>query len=735
MEKRELETIIGTVEYITYYSEDSGYTVLELSTNNEEITVVGVLPYVSVGEQLALQGYFTVHQTFGPQFKALECQRSLPVTSTAILRYLSSGAIKGIGAATAQSIVQEFGDKTLEIIEKEPERLAIIKGISKNKALKISDAFLKQFGIREVMLKLSEFDLSPDEALRIYKKYGNSSVDRIKENPFLICCDEIGISFERADAICAELADEIPLIYRVSAGVEYVLRHNLKNGHTCLPRNKLVETASNLLEINYDDIDAMFDRMIGAGNIISLVLDEIEFIFLPHLYKAQKYCANRISLMTKVPPPEIPIHASRLKQFEDDNGILYDKTQKDAISLALSKGIMVLTGGPGTGKTTTLKAIISLLEETGLDIALAAPTGRAAKRMTELTGREAKTIHRLLQVEWGQGHKPIFAKNEKDLLKHDVIVIDELSMMDIQLFEALLRAISSSARLILVGDVDQLPSIGAGNVLHDLIDSEKVPVIRLTKVFRQAMESLIITNAHKILNGEMPEIQDTSKDFFLLNRQVPRDASRLIVDLCAKRLPQAYGFSIYDEIQVLCPSRKRTTGTITLNNLLQEAFNPPDGVKKQIERKGFILREGDKVMQIRNNYDVCWVSNEGKEGNGVFNGDIGIIKSIDKKNQTIIVQFEDKKVTYQSEEMEDLELSYATTVHKSQGSEFDCVVLSLIDLPPQLKYRNLLYTAVTRAKKLLVVVGGPDDVLAMVKNNRRTLRYTAFKKLLSAYGD
>lgn len=735
MEEKELQTIVGTVESVTFHNEDSGFTVLEMATNEEQVTVVGVLPYIAVGEQLTAKGYYTVHPTFGPQFKAELCERSLPATSTAILRYLASGAVKGIGIVTAQNIVKEFGDKTLEILENEPERLVKIRGISANKARKISDAYLKQFGVREVMLRLTEFNLTPDEALRIYKKFGNTSVDRIQENPFLLCVEGIGIPFERADAICAELPDAVPQIYRIVAGVEYVLRHNLRNGHTCLPREKLVQTSAALLQLQEREIDEAIDRMLGAGNILNHEMEGTEYLFLPSLYKAERYCANRIALMLKVPPPEIPIHASRLSQFEETNGILYDRTQREAISLALSKGIMVLTGGPGTGKTTTLNAIISLLEETGLKIALAAPTGRAAKRMTELTGREAKTIHRMLQVEWGEGGKPVFSKNENDPLQHDVVVVDELSMMDVQLFESLLRALRPQARLILVGDVDQLPSVGAGNVLHDLIDSDKVPVIRLTRVFRQALESLIVTNAHKILGGEMPIVDDKSKDFFLMQRYVPRDASRLVVELCTQRLPQAYGFSPTDEIQVLCPSRKRACGTVAMNNMLQEKLNPPSVSKKQIERKGFILREGDKVMQVRNNYDVLWTKKDGSEGSGVFNGDIGILTSIDKASGTLTVRFDDKTVSYPSEEMEDLELAYAVTVHKSQGSEFDCVILPVLDLPPQLCYRNLLYTAVTRAKKMLILVGNTDTILTMVKNNKRTLRYTSFKKMLCAACD
>lgn len=728
MEQSEL--LKGTVETITYQNTDTGYCVLELNNGYEQVTVVGTLPYVHVGEQLTLQGSYVVHPTYGPQFKAQVCERSLPASAAEILRYLSSGAVKGVGPVTAAAIVEKFGEDTLKILKNEPGRLATIRGISMQKAEKISEEYKNQFGVREVMLKLASYGITAAEAMRIYKKLGAGSVEQVLANPYMLCDEHIGIGFLRADEIAAALPDSVEQRFRVQAGVIHVLRHNLGNGHTCLPADKLCSVAAGLLRMQQAEVAGQTQQMLDAGALAGVELDGRQMIFLPYMYQSERYCANRIALMRKAPPAEIPVHMSRLAQIEEQNGIIYDSFQKQAIASALSEGILVLTGGPGTGKTTTLNAMITLLSEAGANIALAAPTGRAAKRMSELCGREAKTIHRLLEVEWGEEEQQVFKRNETNPLSQDVIVIDELSMLDIRLFDALLRAMTVHCRLIMVGDVDQLPSVGAGNVLHDLIDSGAVPVVRLKRVFRQAMQSRIITNAHRIIAGQMPELQDKNSDFFFMNRKTAAGAAELAGDLFCQRLGRAYGFDPARDIQILCPSRKRQSGTMNLNNLIQQLINPPAPEKAEMQHKGFVMREGDKVMQVKNNYDVGWEKDDGTKGNGVFNGDIGTLGQISRAAGTMTVRFDDKTAVYAGEQMEDLELAYAVTVHKSQGSEFDCVILVLTDAPPPLCYRNLLYTAVTRAKKLLVVIGEPYELQRMVENNKKTGRYTGFRHFL-----
>ena len=730
----EQNTLSGTVDNITYRNDENGYCVFELETESELVTVVGYIPQLCAGETITVKGEFTVHPSYGDQFRADSFERKAPATESAILRYLSSGAIKGIGPVTANAIVEQFGDRTLEIIENQPMRLASIKGISKAKAEKIGEEYKKQFGVREVLIQLSELNITPSEALRIYNKMGASSVEKIKQNPYMLCSESIGFNFVRADEISQSLESSVPADYRMAAGVEYILRHNLHNGHTCIPRNQLAATGAKMLGYDIDRIDNIIEQMIGGGKLNICDVDDKPLVFLPYMYDAERYCANRIALMLKIPPKEIAVHKSRLEGFEAQNGILYDDSQRKAIAEALSSGIMVLTGGPGTGKTTTLNAIITLLEEAGCVISLAAPTGRAAKRMTELTGRESKTIHRLLEVEWGEGDKPIFKRDEKNPLDCDVIIVDELSMMDVQLFASLLKSMTMNCRLIMVGDVDQLPSVGAGNVLGDLIDSGLVPTVRLERVFRQSKESMIVTNAHKIIKGEMP-IVSKDGDFFAIDAKSGQAAAELICDLYCNRLQKAYGYSPLDDIQVLCPSRKRNSGTVALNAMLQQQINPPAKHKREYSHKGVIMREGDKVMQRTNNYDVIWTKDDGSEGTGVFNGDIGVLTKVDAALGTVSVRFDDRTAIFTGEQLDDIELAYAITVHKSQGSEFDCVILPVVDIPPMLCYRNLFYTAVTRAKKMLIVIGSGYDIKRMIDNNIKTKRYTAFGQFLKSAAD
>ena len=728
---QEPEILQGTVEEITFHNETNGYTVFELDNGREQITVVGEIPFISVGEILTLKGAFIVHPTYGPQFKAEAIERSLSITQSQLIRYLSSGAISGVGPVIAGLIVSEFGDKTIEVIENEPLRLAKIRGISEKKALAISENFKEQFSVRDIVIRLSSYGITANEAMRIYKVLGKSSVEMVERNPYILCDKDIAIGFERADEIAQLLPNSVDIQYRANAAVLYVLRHNLSNGHTCLPTDALISTVTKLLACDEDTVSISIKRLFDNDSIVVQSVNEREFVFLADMYSTERYCANRIALMTKVPPPEIPVHKSRLEEFEEKNGIIYDELQRKAINNSLTQGIMILTGGPGTGKTTTLNAIISLLEEAGLKISLAAPTGRAAKRMSELCKRDAKTIHRLLEVEWDENDHQRFKRDESNPLKSDVVVIDELSMMDISLFESLLRAMSVNCRLILVGDVDQLPSVGAGNVLHDLISSQAVPVVKLDRVFRQALKSKIVVNAHEIIKGVMPDLTvDKESDFFMMERANADLSATLISDLFCERLKKSYGYSPLTDIQVLCPSRKGRCGSVSVNNMLQARINPDDGVKNSLTQKGFTMRVGDKVMQIKNNYDIEWLGDDGTEGVGIFNGDIGILESIDTRNRSMRIRFDNKVATYSGEQIEDVELAYAITVHKSQGSEFDCVILALSGTPYPLCYRNLLYTAVTRAKKLLVIVGNSNDIKTMVANNKRSLRYTAFSQFL-----
>lgn len=728
---KDIDKLSGSVEHITYTNNTNGYTVANLKTEDDLVTVVGIMPFLSVGDLIEVRGKFDSHPTYGLQFKVNSFEKAAPSDTASILRYLSSGAIRGVGPSTARSIVERFGDKALEIIETEPERLSEIRGISLDKALKIADEYNKQFGVRDVMLFLSPFRVSPEGALKVFNALGSNATEIIRGNPYVLCTEEIGFSFEKAEEISSYFAIPKDSDCRIAAGIEFVLKHNLSNGHTCLPKDKLIKTAARLLECEPSEIGAICDEMLGALQLRLLIDGDTEFVFLPQYFLAEDFAAARLSVMLRYAPPAELMADLEIDIIEQQEHIKYEEMQRVAIKTAISKGIMVLTGGPGTGKTTTLNAIIKILKSKKLSIALAAPTGRAAKRMSELTGCEAKTIHRLLEVEWNDSDRQVFARNEKNPLPYDVVIIDEMSMVDILLFESLLRAIRLGTRIIMVGDSDQLPSVGAGNVLADIIASGKVPTVALSKVFRQAMESLIVANAHRIISGEIPQLDSKTSDFFMLQNLNCRSAAELVVDLCTKRLPHAYGYKPLTDIQVLCPSKMMDMGSVSLNNMLQYRLNAKTGDYEKITFKGFELREGDKVMQTKNNYDIMWTSDDGESGSGVFNGDIGILEKIDRKNSCLKVRFDDKVAVYYSDNIGELELAYAMTIHKSQGSEFDCVILPILDTPSKLLYRNLLYTAVTRAKKLLVVVGSREVLLSMVENNRKRLRYTSLKKRLN----
>lgn len=722
--KEELETISGTVEHITYHNGQNGYTVAKIRSGSQRTDIVGILPFIKEGECGRFTGCYIVHPTYGRQFRVTAFERTAPDTAAAILRYLSSGVIRGIGPATAQRIVEKFGDDTLDIIQNHPAELASLRGISIDKAMKISEEYTKQFGVRDIMLLLSPYNVSPETCVKIYRSLGSEAAERIKENPYILCSGEIGFGFERTEQLAADLDIPQDNEMRLCAGVEYILRENLMNGHTCLPRKKLTAVAVRLLESQNDRIGDIIDRLAARFSVSKLFIGESEFIALPEYRAAEEHIAARLGAVKQHINLAVRVDDLEIDRVENRLGIKFEQLQRDAIKQAFENGILILTGGPGTGKTTTLNAIISLFENRDAVIELAAPTGRAAKRMTELTGREAKTLHRLLEVNWGEGDKQEFSRNEKNPLECDVIVVDEASMIDSLLFDSLLRALRLSCRIILVGDVDQLPSVSAGNVLGDLLESGVFPSISLKKVFRQAGKSRIITNAHAIIDGEPLELTAKDGDFFMLPRGDSYSVCNTVLELCSERLPKAYGFDPLTDIQVLTPSRKTDTGTLNLNNILQSCLNPSRGDEPSFSYKGVSIRKGDKVMQIKNNYDITWEKENGDSGTGVFNGDVGFVCGVDKRAGTLQVKFEDRFVTYYGEEIGELELAYAVTVHKSQGSEFDCVVMPLFDVPSRLRYRNLLYTGVTRAKKLLVIVGSPHLLREMADNDRKMLRYT-----------
>ncbi len=716
------EQLIGTVEHIVFTNEDNGWTVLELDADDTLITVVGTIPTVQVGEELHLQGSYVEHPSFGRQFKVTACESRLPTDATAILRYLASGAVKGIGPSTAARIVDRFGADSLRILEEEPQKLEKIKGISPKKALEMSQSFCSQFGLREVMMTFATYGLTPSEALRCWKKFGPSTLVKIKANPYLLCTSGLRIGFERADALCMGMSGDKLDANRLEAGIRYILQHNQSNGHTCLPKDKVIPAAISLLDVPQESVESALERMLGI-ELCEEIIGERSFLFLPRLHEAERFIATRLQLMSGFAQIEAIDLELRIDAMERNFHITYEAQQRLAMLEAVAKGTLILTGGPGTGKTTTLRGIITLLESMGETVALAAPTGRASKRIAELTGHEAKTLHRLLEVKWDDSDMPLFDRNEKNPLDADAVVVDEMSMVDTLLFESLLRAMKTGCRLILVGDTDQLPAVGAGCVLQDLIDSQTVPVVALTQVFRQALESRIVRNAHRIVAGQAMEL-DNKGDCFFMPRASGADVSATVLDLCGRRLPAAYGYTAWDGLQVLCPGRRGDMGTVEFNRRLQELLNPPDKTKGEMTAEGITLREGDKVMHTRNNYDILWTKDTGDCGSGVFNGDIGVLEHIHRRDETLTVRYDDRVATYTKQDAQDLELAYAVTVHKSQGSEFEAVVLPLFRNTPQLCYRNLLYTAVTRAKKLLVIVGSQETVDRMIDNNRKTLRYT-----------
>lgn len=723
--------LTGTVEHVVYHNDKNQYTVLEMSAGDDLVTVVGAFPFVSEGEELQVYGSWSSHPSFGDQFKAETFQRARPATTAAMLKYLSSGAVKGVGPATARRIVDVFGAQALNVIENEPERLTQIKGITAEKAKDINAELKRVYGIRELMAFLGAYGVRPEETVLVWKEFGAGAVSCIQEDPYCLCGEGMDISFDIADSIAESMEMPRDNAGRVEAGVLYVLRHNLDNGHTCLPEDKLCAAAAQMLGVEPETVEDGVYSLCQGFYLAREEFDGRNFVFLQKQYASEQYIAARMCSMLSEPPKAVGGADIEIRCIEEAEHMQYADKQREAIRAALNQGVLILTGGPGTGKTTTLNAIIRILKRAGERVFLAAPTGRAAKRMSELTGEEAKTIHRMLQVDWDERDNPVFTRNERNPLECDCLVIDELSMVDSYVFESVLRALPLGCRLVLVGDSDQLPSVGAGNVLGDLISCGLFPTVQLKEIFRQSMESLIVTNAHRIVEGGLPELRRHDGDFFFLPMEEPAAAQKLIVDLCARRLPQSYGYSGVTDIQVLCPGRKGELGTVELNKLLREAVNPPAKGKTEIKINGGLYRLGDKVMQVRNDYDLPWTREDDTSGEGVFNGDMGVITAIDKPGGVLHVHIDDKDVVYDFERAGDeLEPAYAVTVHKSQGNEFTAVVMPVLRPPFQLCYRNLLYTGITRAKRLLILVGTRETVSTMIENDRKTRRYTGLNRFL-----
>ena len=734
-----MEKISGRVGEVSYRNPHTGYTVLEVICEQEVITVVGELGEIAPGETVEFTGKFTVHPTYGRQFRSSMVQQSIPQGAVAILAYLSSGVIKGLGKVLATRMVHRFGDETLLVIEKEPERLAEISGISPRKAAEIAQAYRKVFGLRTAMAYLSGFGLEAVTCIKVWKRWGALTQEQMEENPYALNHPDIGLDFEQTEEIAQRLAVGHQDPRRLIAGLCHVLRHNLSVGHTCLPREKLLSVCGLLLDLQ-DETELLagaLEELLAARDLMGFEFEGELFVCLPEMLEAERFISGRIAIMLETRPPSQVDVGDKLSRLEAELGIEFDSLQKKAVSFAFGCGVFILTGGPGTGKTTTLNAILALLEESGRKVALAAPTGRAAKRASEVTGRVATTIHRLLEVDFRENDRSLgFKRCEKNPLEAEVVVLDEASMVDTPLMHSLLKAMRMDCRLILLGDPDQLPSVGPGNILRDLIASQVIPTVHLSKIFRQAQDSLIVRNAHSIVNGEYPNLASRESDFFFMGRAGYNETAELVSELVAARLPGAYGYSPFADIQVIAPSRVGALGTTELNRILQARINPPAPDKAELKFYDKLFRTGDKVMQVKNNYDLPWSrESEGgdllEEGSGVFNGDIGIIEEVSPGGQHMTIRFdEDKYATYITDNINELEHAYAITAHKSQGSEFEAVIIPLMNYHQKLYYRNILYTAVTRARKLLIIIGKRETIEHMVDNNRKILRYTTLEHLM-----
>ena len=729
-------TCDGTVHSVIFQNAENGYTVLRLLTEEGEVvTVVGCIPCVAPGEHLTVSGVLEQHPQHGEQLRAVELERFLPEDEEEIFNYLSSGVCKGVGPATAQRIVERFGRDTLDILEREPERLTLIKGVTGKKAQEIAGSFRRHMGLRRLMEFLARYQLPPVLAMQLRQQYGDAALEMVQANPYLLSSDSCGVEFALTDGIAMSMGIAADSGERLQAAVTFELSHNENNGHVFLPRPKLAAATCQLLQCDQELVERALDDLIDRGAVVREQVANVEACYLRRLWEAETSACRRLNGLLAVDADRSGQAARTIKEIQREQGITYAPQQRQAVELAARTGVLILTGGPGTGKTTTVRGIVALFQKMGLDIVLAAPTGRAAKRMSELTGMEAQTVHRLLGMSWNEAtHQVTFSKTEQEPLEADAVIVDEMSMVDLSLFSALLRALRPGTRLVLVGDADQLPSVGAGNVFSDLIRSGRVKTVFLREVFRQAEQSAIIRNAHAVNLGEPPRLTNDQEDFFFLCRRDGERTLSTVVDLCRSRLPEKMGIPA-DQIQVLTPTRKGASGTVSLNRSLQAALNPPQPDKRELQWGERLFREGDRIMQTRNDYNVVWEKADGTVGTGMFNGDVGKIVQIDPSGEWLTVDFDGRTALYGAEQLSEVDLAYAQMVHKAQGSEYRCVVLAAMPAAQSLMVRGVLYTALTRARELLILVGDDAAVRAMAANDRQQRRYSGLRWRLAHSGE
>ncbi len=730
------DKVEGNVIEIIYSNPENGYTVCELDSKEEGLfTATGYMPYISEGEHVVLHGMWVTHHEYGEQFKCEYYETLMPQDENAILQYLSSGIVPGIREATAKKLVAHFGTEVLNIMLADPMRLSEIKGISESRAQKIGEEFSALQSVQNIVMFLQQYRVSANMAVKVHRALGNDAVERIKKNPYILADRVEGVSFKTADNIAYMMGIEKNNPERIRTGLKYFLyQAAYSSGHTYLPLEVLVEHGAYNLEITEDEARNSLSELVFEKDIVFDEVDGQKVCYLANYAKSERYVARRVISLAENDDELIPETECEklIEEISEEEEIELAPEQFMAVKAVAKSGCVVITGGPGTGKTTTINTMIKLLERLGKKIALTAPTGRAAKRMSQVSGLEAMTIHRLLGVQKSDGENHhIFCHDEEEPLDADVLIVDEVSMIDISLMEAFLRAVKPGARVVLSGDADQLPSVGAGNVLRDIIGSDTVPVIKLRRIFRQAQESLIVLNAHRINNGEFPDLGRRDSDFFYMQRREPEHIAHTIADLYKNRLPNTYDINPTSDIQILSPSKKGVSGTVSLNNIIQNEVNPPDMMKQEIAYGKRVFRVGDKVMQTKNNYDICWLRDDGEEGSGIFNGDMGVIASISLIDKYMNIVFdEDRLVRYEFGNLDELELAYAITVHKSQGSEFPVVIMPLSNFAPMLMCRNLFYTAVTRAKQMVILVGTPEACAKMVSNASEKKRYSGLLEKL-----